>query len=382
MGVISEHFMFAQILSDNIDMVVYRGRTGRKPSGRRRFISACAFLFFLTLGLRPIVGLASAPPLLGLVPSGARQSVINAAEAYLGTPYLFGGSTKSGIDCSGLVYVSYLQATGIKIPRTVDSLAIWILVIPVSELEPGDLVFFDLDAKANPSPAQGQTTVSQTAVSLSRADHVGIYIGDELFIHAASTGPQTGVIQSSLNESGWKRRLLFAGRALPASTFSGLAFDWGAGVSFAQLEDLQGGLLAFVRGLSGWGEVSFPLSKNFSAGLRAGADWDRALGVVRVPVELSIGQMSGFSVFAGPAFTFGSPDLGGRLYTPGNSFIATGGLRWSPLIFSSGAQRFGTYFELRYDYYVPTAGQTEAALTDLRACLNFSIGFRLRTVKY
>ncbi len=269
-----------------------------------------------------------------------------------------------------------------KIPRTVDTLARWSLVIPVGELEPGDLVFFDLQAKGGASSAQAPTSVSQAASLLTKADHVGIYIGGGFFIHAASSGPHTGVIQSSFNDSEWKQRLLFAGRALPTSTLSGFAFDWGASVSFAQLETLEGGPLAFVRGLSGWGEVSFPLSKNFSAGLRAGAAWDRYLGVVRVPVELDIGQISGLSVFAGPALTLGAPDMNGRLYSPGDFFIATGGLRWSPLFFSSGAQRFGTYFELRYDYYVPEPGQVEALQTDLRSCLNFSIGIRLRTVKY
>jgi len=376
--------MFVQILSDNIDMEVCRMKTGSR-SGKFRspaaVCSVCALLSFLMLPLRPAFGLVSAPPLLGLASSGARQSVLSAAESYLGAPYRYGGAAKSGIDCSGLVYVSYLQATGIKVPRTVDTLARWILVIPVRELKPGDLVFFALDASAGSSPAQTSTSVPQTAAYLSRADHVGIYIGDELFIHAASTGPQTGVIHSSLNEPSWKHRLLFAGRALPVSTLSGLAFDWGGGVSFAQLGEMQG-FWAFVRGLSGWTEVSFPISKNFSAGLRAGADWDRALGVVRVPVELSVGQISGFSAFAGSAFTFGSPALNGRLYSPGDFFIATGGLRWSPLVFSSGAQRFGTYFELRYDYYVPEPGQTGALQTDLRACLNFSIGIRLRTVTY
>jgi hypothetical protein len=374
-----------QILSDNFDVEDLRMKMSERPGLVRRHIAVWfvgALLFFLTMPLRTVAGIVSAPPLLGLASSSARQSVISAAESYLGTPYRFGGATKSGIDCSGLVYVSYLQATGIKIPRTVDSLATWVLVIPVHELEPGDLVFFDLDAKAVPSSEQAKTIASQTAASLTRADHVGIYLGDQRFIHAASTGPQTGVIQSSLSEPGWGRRFLFAGRALPTSALSGFAVDWGGGVSFAQLEGLQGGLLALVRGLSGWAEVSLPISKNFSAGLRAGANWDRALGVVRVPVELSLGQISGFSVFAGPAFTFGSPRLDDRLYSPGDFFLATGGIRWSPLFFSSGAQRFGTYFELRYDSYVPQPGQTQALQTDLRACLNFSIGIRLRTVKY
>ena len=339
-------------------------------------------LFFLSLVLCPAFGFVSAPPLLGLASSGARQSVLSVAETYLGVPYRYGGSTKSGIDCSGLVYVAYLKATGMKVPRTVDTLATWVLIVPLREMEPGDLVFFDLEAqKASPS-AKNPDSITQTAAFLSKADHVGIYIGDELFIHAASTGPHTGVIHSSLNETAWKRRILFAGRALPSSPFSGFALEGGAGVNFAQLDTLQNDGWAFLRGLSGWAEVSFPLAKNFSAGLRAGVDWDRYLGVVRAPLELSLGQISGFSAFAGPALTFGSPELAGRLYSPGDLFIATAGVRWSPIFFSSGARRFGTYFELRYDSYVPMANQSAALQTDLRACLNFSIGLRLRTVKY
>lgn len=349
---------------------------------QRSIVRVLTLLLVLLSISSPAFGLVSAPPLLGLASSGARQPILNTAESYMGTPYRFGGSTKSGIDCSGLVSVVYLKATGIKVPRTVDTLASWVLIVPLREIEPGDLVFFDLEAKKASPAAQNPDSFTQTASFLSKADHVGIYIGDEIFIHAASTGPHTGVIHSSLNETSWKRRILFAGRALPSSPFSGFALEGGAGVSFAQLDTLQNGGWAFLRGLSGWAEVSFPLAKNFSAGLRAGVDWDRYLGVVRVPLELSLGQISGFSAFAGPALTFGSPELDGRLYSPGDFFIATAGLRWSPIFFSSGAQRFGTYFELRYDSYVPLANQSAEPQTDLRTCLNFSIGLRLRTVKY
>ncbi|HPD69803.1 MAG TPA: NlpC/P60 family protein, partial [Rectinema sp.] len=221
------------------------------------------------------------------------------------------------------------------------------------------------------------------AFSLSKADHVGIYLGDDIFIHAASTGAKTGVIRSSLKERSWQQRFLFAGRALPASGFSGFALDWGSGISFAQLDMLlQGDLLAFVRGISGWTEVSLPVANNLSAGLRAGVQWDRVLGVVRVPIEIDLGRISGVSVFAGPAITFGLPTLNGRLYTQGDFFLATGGLRWSSFFYSRGAHRLGSYIELRYDYYVPKPEQVESIRSDLQSCLNISIGFRLRNVFY
>lgn len=372
----------------------------------RPAIYAGTILFFLSsfAALHPAFALVSVPPLAGLVSSGARQTVLSTAESYLGTRYRYGGSSKSGIDCSGLVYVSFLKATGVRIPRSVDALSKWVLIIPKNELEPGDLVFFSLEAKTHSSSKNPSTNVSVSistsvppktsvppnlsdssilAFSLSKADHVGIYLGDDIFIHAASTGAKTGVIRSSLKERSWQQRFLFAGRALPASGFSGFALDWGSGISFAQLDMLlQGDLLAFVRGISGWTEVSLPVANNLSAGLRAGVQWDRVLGVVRVPIELDLGRISGVSVFAGPAITFGLPTLNGRLYTQGDFFLATGGLRWSSFFYSRGAHRLGSYIELRYDYYVPKPEQVESIRSDLQSCLNISIGFRLRNVFY
>jgi len=387
-----------------MDMMVLLGK--QRIALWRPAIYAGTILFFLSsfAALHPAFALVSVPPLAGLVSSGARQAVLSTAESYLGTRYRYGGSSKSGIDCSGLVYVSFLKATGVRIPRSVDALSKWVLIIPKNELEPGDLVFFSLEAKTHLSSKNPSTNVSVSistsvppktsvppnlsdlsilAFSLSKADHVGIYLGDDIFIHAASTGAKTGVIRSSLRERSWQQRFLFAGRALPASGFSGFALDWGSGISFAQLDMLlQGDLLAFVRGISGWTEVSLPVANNLSAGLRAGVQWDRVLGVVRVPIELDLGRISGVSVFAGPAITFGLPTLNGRLYTQGDFFLATGGLRWSSFFYSRGAHRLGSYIELRYDYYVPKPEQVESIRSDLQSCLNISIGFRLRNVFY
>ncbi len=344
---------------------------------------ALAFALFL-VAIQAVSALVSAPPLLGKAGSSARQSVTRAAESYLGTPYRFGGTSKSGIDCSGLVYRAFLQGTGFKVPRTVDTLARWVLPIPFSDLAPGDLVFFTLNASSGniSQAAFKQISIPQNVAYLSKADHVGIYLGDGLFIHSASSGSKTGVIKSSIHEESWSHRYLFAGRALPASAFSGFALDGGFGLNLSQLENISGGLDAIVRGASGWGELSLPLFNNFSIGVRASVSWDRSLGTLRLPFELDIGQISGISAFAGPAFTFGSAMLDGRGYTPAHSILGTVGLRWSPIIFSSGAERFGSYFEVRYDNYSALPGQESAFNTDLKACLSFSIGLRLRSVRY
>ncbi len=107
------------------------------------------------------------------------HSIINGAMNYIGIPYVFGGTTPYGFDCSGYVQYVFAQA-GISLPRTAD--AQFEVGIPVSsyELMPGDMVFF--------------TTYTYGA------SHVGIYLGDGNFIHASSSN---GVTISSLGSSYW-----------------------------------------------------------------------------------------------------------------------------------------------------------------------------------
>ena len=118
-----------------------------------------------------------------------KQTIIYSAMQLIGTPYRFGGTNNQGVDCSGLVYLAY-QNAGIQVPRT--SLAQYRHSdrIRLSQLEPGDLVFFKLDR--------------------SPVSHVGIYVGDDRFIHAPRTGKH--VEYASLDNNFWKKRLTGAGR--------------------------------------------------------------------------------------------------------------------------------------------------------------------------
>ena len=90
------------------------------------------------------------------------------ALSHVGVPYRSGGSSPdSGFDCSGLVHYVY-RASGLVLPRNTEALSAVGAAVAADQLEPGDLVFFD---------------------TLRRPySHVGIYLGDQRFIHAPTTG--------------------------------------------------------------------------------------------------------------------------------------------------------------------------------------------------
>jgi len=93
--------------------------------------------------------------------------VLSTAFSFLGTPYRLGGNSYRGIDCSGLVKKSY-DTIGIDLPRTSSSQFEVGTPVTLSELVPGDLVFFT---------RRGSRT---------RIGHVGIYVGDGYILHASS----------------------------------------------------------------------------------------------------------------------------------------------------------------------------------------------------
>ena len=117
------------------------------------------------------------------------ERVLEIARQFVGVPYRRGGASPAGFDCSGLVFFSYLQA-GIRVPRSSASQHQAAHAVPFDALRPGDLLFF----KVKPQ----------------RVSHVGIFVEENLFLHAASPGKSVSF--SRLDEPYWKKRLVGAGR--------------------------------------------------------------------------------------------------------------------------------------------------------------------------
>ena len=111
------------------------------------------------------------------------------AIAMVGTPYRYGGDSPSrGFNCSGLVHYSYARA-GILVPRTTATLRRQSYAISPRELRRGDLLFFDQEGK--------------------KSSHVAVYIGNDRFVHAPSSGKTVNV--ANFNRY-WRRHLSDARR--------------------------------------------------------------------------------------------------------------------------------------------------------------------------
>lgn len=105
------------------------------------------------------------------------QNVIAEAEKYLGLPYVWGGTTPSGFDCSGYMQYIFKNVAGVKLPRVAREQQNAGVQIPVSEVQPGDLIFWG-----------------------KPAHHVAMYIGNGQYIHAPQTGDVIKI--SKMNPSG------------------------------------------------------------------------------------------------------------------------------------------------------------------------------------
>lgn len=119
----------------------------------------------------------------------------NEVDKVVGTPYLYGGTTVAGFDCSGFILYVF-DKFNLDLPRTSKSQAEEGTPVDQDKLRTGDLVFFNTDGKG--------------------ISHAGIYIGDNKFAHSSSS---KGVRISSLSESYYKERYVTARRVVSEQSY-------------------------------------------------------------------------------------------------------------------------------------------------------------------
>jgi cell wall-associated NlpC family hydrolase len=119
---------------------------------------------------------------------------VKAAYAFEGARYRFGGTSRSGFDCSGFTRYILGHTAGVQIPRTADEQYYNGVAVSRSKMRPGDLVFF--------------RNTYRHGIS-----HVGIYVGHDKFVHAANSNK--GVVLESLDKHYYTEHYAGARRVTP-----------------------------------------------------------------------------------------------------------------------------------------------------------------------
>jgi cell wall-associated NlpC family hydrolase len=144
-------------------------------------------LFFLNLN----ISLANDPAL-----NVKRDSIVSFAKEFIETPYLWGGSTSKGFDCSGFLYFVF-KKFNIKVPRSSSGYQSLGKKINLNSVLPADIIVF-----------------TGTDTSIKKPGHVGIIISNNngiiKFIHASSSKKHFGVTITTYNNSGYVKRFLKA----------------------------------------------------------------------------------------------------------------------------------------------------------------------------
>ena len=133
---------------------------------------------------------AGSPPMP--LPDPLRTQVVFTAMQMVGVPYLWGGSTPAGFDCSGLVQYAYSNA-GFQLPRTAAAQFAASTPLTLENAVAGDLLFFN---------------------DRNRPSHVAIYLGEGRFVHAPNGGSRVSL--DNLGSSYWRTHFSSAGRIIPS----------------------------------------------------------------------------------------------------------------------------------------------------------------------
>ncbi|MFC0180914.1 C40 family peptidase [Thorsellia kenyensis] len=125
------------------------------------------------------------------------RALFTQLNEWKGTPYRYGGNTKSGIDCSAFVQITYTTLFNKNLPRSTTEQAQLGTKIKPKEHRPGDLIFFRTEGS-------------------KQINHVGIYAENNTFIHASTS---KGVTRSSLNNPYWQKNYVYSRRVTNLASF-------------------------------------------------------------------------------------------------------------------------------------------------------------------
>lgn len=330
-----------------------------------------------------------------------RTKFVEYTKQFIGKPYERGAFGPDAFDCSGLVFTCSRESIGVQLPRQTKAMYAFCTIIDESEREIGDLVFFK--------------TTGDNSVS-----HVGIYVGNTQFIHAASDGPNTGVILSSLRENYWKSHYFQSGRFLPASGMermvdpksnstpqqtaqavparttdsvasnaapadgagargsflhkivldASLAFDWNFFTADSFQISPRGGTTMLHAMYDGG---------TFRPGVGSMICVNAKMGVVQLPIIVSLTIGEYFRFFFGPVITIGTPELPAKNATKVKSSFFPGilGVCWQSPSFGLGKTRVSFQQDAHYTFFNDTDGSVLSLKNSIVSGLVFSTGVRV-----
>lgn len=324
-----------------------------------------------------------------------RETIVSDAKKYIGCPYADGAVGPDSFDCSGFIYFIARESVQVQLPRTAHAMYSFVRIIPDSRIEPGDLVFFK--------------TTENGSIS-----HVGLYIGKKQFIHAASDGPNNGVIASSLNESYWKTHYAGAGQFLKSGrtgdgensssddevteedvttgdsvpetghssgTGSSGSFTDGLACSFSASADWSlfttQRFMPNFRGLATEADL-FMTKWKMNPGAGVMLRWNYGVRAFEMPVVFSLAFADFMRVYAGPVFTFGKctlPDTDTEIR--GSVFPGIFGVSFILPSFTKGTFKVQIIQDICYTVFNDIDGAALVFTDAAAAGLVFSTGVRV-----
>lgn len=337
-------------------------------------------IFIIALAIEACIAACASDKITIAQSKQKRQKLIVDAQKFLGAPYVPGAVGPDTFDCSGFVYFIVRESIQIQLPRMAHNMYKLLSQIDDSEIETGDLLFF---APANDA----------------RINHVAIYIGNNQIIHAASDGPKTGVVISSLDESYWNKHYVGAARFLPATrgevdteilatdkkkltnddvdfvdtnaplleaNFT-VAPDW----SLASLN----GLHASFRGLIATADLMFSRWK-IKPGMSAGYRWNYGIGAHQIPLNFILSMTQYARLYGGVIFTIGTPHVPETTRTFSKTPAGMFGVSFCTpaLKMSKFALRFVQ--DISYTFYKTANGELLSANDALASGFTLSSGLR------